>query len=68
MKQIHTREQLIHELVEMIKEVHYDNHCFDTDIVNVTAVKIADLIANLPNACFHEEGHHATEDADKRLY
>lgn len=57
MKQIHTREQLISELTEMIKEVYHDNHCYDTDIVNVTAVRIADLIADLPNQCFHESSN-----------
>ncbi len=49
MKKIHTREQLIHEIEEIIWE-----NIDEAYGCGQAAIDIADLIADLPNTCFHE--------------
>ena len=57
MKQIHTREQLEKEIMDIIMDEvtyiiydEYDSSMKYGDVVR----KICDLIADLPNMCFHE--------------
>lgn len=52
MKQIHTREQLVAKLVDIIAE--YGDDMYYNAMVGC-AETIADLIADLPNLCFHSK-------------
>ncbi len=50
MKQIHTREQLI----DVLQHIIWSYHSYDDLDYKACATEIADLIADLPNTCFHE--------------
>lgn len=60
MKQIHTREQLEHEIFNIIQDevtyIIWDEYDDNMEYGNVVQ-RICDLIADLPNQCFHSKNN-----------
>ena len=56
MKPIHTREQLEAEIYKII-ENHIDAYGHIEDDVGNAATEICDLIADLPDQCFHSKNN-----------
>ena len=61
MSKIHTREQLFHEIQQIISS-HVHGDCWEC--IDKSAEEICDLIANLPNLCFHSKNEKCSSNSN----